>query len=382
MQGAWAVWVLTWLLVWRMTGAVAVVETPDDCQMSAAGGGGDKVSLVCRLRTINSELDTTNFSVIPARVTISLQVECSDVLFFQSALRNKSFIQLTRLQQLRIEYCKIGEVPRDAFAGLSNLKNLTLKTYNTDWSAMTLTIAQDAFFYQHKLENLDLGDNNIWTLPPQLFCNLGNLTTLNLSRNKLQDIGDLSFSHTVSKCAPSLRTLDISLNHFNSIPALAFAALKNLTELNISLNGVQDLADQALFGMYSLEVLDISGNLLSTLPPELFKENKRLTKLYARNNSITVLAPGLFTGLTMLLELNLADNDLTNTWVNSETFMDLLRLASLDLSYNKISRLDAATFRDLTNLQVSLNTSLIDINVLSFALLIMIVKSKETAGNI
>ncbi|KAA0191870.1 hypothetical protein HAZT_HAZT003855 [Hyalella azteca] len=198
----------------------AAIDTPDDCQMT--GAGGDKVSLICRLRTINSELDTTNFSVIPARVTISLEVECSDVLFFQSALRNKSFVQLTRLRQLQIEYCKIGEVPRDAFAGLGNLQNLTLKTFNTD----------------------------------------------------------------------------------------------------------------------------------CTLPPELFKENKRLTKLYARNNSITVLAPGLFTGLYMLLELNLADNDLTNTWVNSETFMDLLRLASLDLSHNKISRLDAATFRDLTNLQV------------------------------
>ena len=351
---AWALWVLQWVMISRVMGASvgAAIDTPDDCQMT--GAGGDKVSLICRLRTINSELDTTNFSVIPARVTISLEVECSDVLFFQSALRNKSFIQLTRLRQLKIEYCKIGEVPRDAFAGLRNLQNLTLKTFNTDWSAMTLTIAPDAFYHQHFLEYMDLGDNNIWTLPPKLFCGLGNLTMLNLSRNKLQDINDLSFGHAVSKCAPRLRQLDLSYNHFNAIPAFAFAALKNLTTLNVSLNGIQDLADQALFGMYSLEVLDISGNLLSTLPPELFKENKRLTKLYARNNSITVLAPGLFTGLYMLLELNLADNDLTNTWVNSETFMDLLRLASLDLSHNKISRLDAATFRDLTNLQVSI----------------------------
>ncbi|XP_018015030.1 toll-like receptor Tollo [Hyalella azteca] len=349
---AWALWVLQWMMISRVMGASvgAAIDTPDDCQMT--GAGGDKVSLICRLRTINSELDTTNFSVIPARVTISLEVECSDVLFFQSALRNKSFVQLTRLRQLQIEYCKIGEVPRDAFAGLGNLQNLTLKTFNTDWSAMTLSIAPDAFYHQTVLENLDLGDNNIWTLPPRLFCGLGNLTMLNLSRNRLQDINDLSFNNAIKKCAPRLRQLDLSFNHFNVVPPFAFSALKNLTSLNLSLNGIQDLADQALFGMYSLEVLDISGNLLSTLPPELFKENKRLTKLYARNNSITVLAPGLFTGLYMLLELNLADNDLTNTWVNSETFMDLLRLASLDLSHNKISRLDAATFRDLTNLQV------------------------------
>ena len=351
MQGMWAVWVLllSWALMMPQIWGGAV-DPPDDCQMT--GAGGDKVSLVCRLRTINSELDTTNFSVIPARVTISLQVECSDVLFFQSSLRNNSFIQLTALRRLTIEYCKIGEVPRDAFAGLSNLQNLTLKTYNTDWSAMTLSVAKNAFMYLHKLEYLNLGDNNIWTLPPRLFCDLDRLTYLNLSRNKLQNINDLSFSRVIGRCSPRLGKLDLSLNHFSCIPPSAFAALKNLTFLNISLNGIQKIEDQAFFGMYSLKVLDISGNLLSTLPPELFKENKRLTELYARNNSIAVLAPGLFTGLNMLMKLNLADNELTNTWVNSETFMDLRILASLDLSRNKINRLDPATFRDLTNLQV------------------------------
>ncbi|XP_045590749.1 toll-like receptor Tollo [Procambarus clarkii] len=339
-------------LLWAVAGNVGPeYHTPDDCQVTSLAGT-DLVALLCRLRTINSELDATNFSVIPTRNTVKLRIECSDVLFFQSALQNKSFVRLRELQELDIEYCKIGEVPREAFLGLTNLRNLTLRTYNTDWSAMTLKIANDAFREQRNLQRLDLGDNNIWTLPPALLCHLENLRLLNLSRNKLQDVTVLSFSQVEHICAPGLRSLDVSFNHLVSVPAFAFAALKNLQMLNMSLNGISKLEDKALFGMYSLEVLDLSGNLLTALPPELFQENKRLTKLYIRNNSVSVLAPGLFTGLSLLLELELTDNQLTNTWVNSETFTDLLRLASLDLSNNKITRLDAATFRDLTNLQV------------------------------
>ncbi|XP_071521732.1 toll-like receptor Tollo [Panulirus ornatus] len=345
------VWSLATLL-WTVTGSVGLdYHSPDDCQVTSLPGT-DLVALLCRLRTINSELDPTNFSVIPTRNTVRLRIECSDVLFFQSALQNKSFVRMRELQDLDIEYCKIGEVPREAFLGLTNLRNLTLRTYNTDWSAMSLKIASDAFRDQRNLERLDLGDNNIWTLPPALLCHLENLRLLNLSRNKLQDVTVLSFSQLEHICSPGLRSLDVSFNHLVNIPEFAFAALKNLQILNVSLNGISKLDDKALFGMYSLEVLDLSGNLLTALPPELFQENKRLTNLYIRNNSVSVLAPGLFSGLSLLLELELTDNQLTNTWVNSETFTDLLRLASLDLSNNKITRLDAATFRDLTNLQV------------------------------
>lgn len=349
----WILWV--WCLaalLWAVTGNVGPdYHTPDDCQVTSLPGT-DLVALLCRLRTNNSELDATNFSLASTRNTVKLRIECSDVIFFQSALQNKSFVRLRELQELDIEYCKIGEVPREAFLGLTNLRNLTLRTYNADWSVVTLKIANDAFMDQKKLEYLDLGNNNIWTLPPALLCELENLRLLNLSRNKLRDVTVLSFSQAEHICAPGLRSLDISFNHLVSVPAFAFAALKSLQVLNVSLNGISKLEDKALFGMYSLEVLDLSGNLLTTLPPELFQENKRLTKLYIRNNSVSVLAPGLFTGLSLLLELELSDNQLTNTWVNSETFTDLLRLASLDMSNNKITRLDAATFRDLTNLQV------------------------------
>jgi hypothetical protein len=48
-----------------------------------AGVGPNDVALHCRLRTINSQFDQTNFSVVPREHTASLTIECSDSLLYQ-----------------------------------------------------------------------------------------------------------------------------------------------------------------------------------------------------------------------------------------------------------------------------------------------------------
>lgn len=47
------------------------------------GAGANDVALHCRLRTINSQFDQTNFSVVPREHTASLTIECSDSLLYQ-----------------------------------------------------------------------------------------------------------------------------------------------------------------------------------------------------------------------------------------------------------------------------------------------------------
>lgn len=48
-----------------------------------APAGSYDVALHCRLRTINSQFDQTNFSVVPREHTASLAIECSDSLLYQ-----------------------------------------------------------------------------------------------------------------------------------------------------------------------------------------------------------------------------------------------------------------------------------------------------------
>lgn len=134
-------------------------EAPDDCQWwireAAVSGGQDEVALTCNLRTINSEFDTTNFSVIPSEHTTSLRIECNPELMSRSSLDDRSFVHLTKLRELELEHCKLGRWPSGTLVGLRDLRNLTVRTHNTAWPAMNLDFAKDSFSPVRQLERLD-----------------------------------------------------------------------------------------------------------------------------------------------------------------------------------------------------------------------------------
>ena len=67
--------------------------------------------LMCNLRTINSEFDQTNFSVIPSLGTVSLSIQCAEIINQESKLLNHSFQHLHQLEDLSIKHCKLGFQP-------------------------------------------------------------------------------------------------------------------------------------------------------------------------------------------------------------------------------------------------------------------------------
>ncbi|KAF2880127.1 hypothetical protein ILUMI_26047 [Ignelater luminosus] len=330
-------------------------QAPDECKWVVESGGADEdVALVCRLRTINSELENTNFSVIQPQHTVRLRLECSDALFFQSSLNAGSFRPLVELRELSIEYCKIGNLSDGAFRGLKELRNLTVRTHNTDWSAMTLEVSPGVFTDELRLlERLDLGENNMWSLPEGVLCPLYSLEILNLTRNRFREISSFRFAHNPSeRCGTSLRLLDLSRNNIDRLPSGQLSGLARLQKLYLQGNGLSYLADRALEGLSSLNVLKLSDNRLVSLPPELFSDTRDIKEMYLQNNSINVLAPGLFSELTQLLVLDLSHNELTADWINTATFAGLIRLVVLDISYNRLTKLEPSVFRDLYSLQI------------------------------
>uniref|UniRef100_A0A182SQG3 TIR domain-containing protein n=1 Tax=Anopheles maculatus TaxID=74869 RepID=A0A182SQG3_9DIPT len=333
-----------------------VNQAPDECRWD--GYSEDDLTLLCRLRTINSELENTNFSVLHPENTVRLRLQCNDGLFFQSSLSPGSFKQLTKLHSLSIEYCKIANLSEGSFQGLKQLTNLTLRTHNTDWSSISLDIAPLVFNSElAKLQRLDLSQNNMWSVPDGFICPLSRLTYLNLTHNRLRDLSVFHFSASLStrlskKCGSSIVTLDLSHNTIDNLPPAIFSGLGKLTDLRLHSNGLNYIADRAFEGLVSLSRLEISLNRLTNLPPELFSEAKHIKEIYLQNNSLNVLAPGIFSDLKQLLVLDLSNNELTSEWINPATFRGLTKLILLDLSNNKISKLEPTIFRDLTSLQV------------------------------
>lgn len=343
-------------------------QAPDECkwysvtadgeqEVSAGTPDDQEVALVCRVRTINSEIEKTNFSVIQPQYTVKLKIVCGETFFFKSSVNPGSFQTLIDLRDLSIEFCKIGNVTAGAFRGLRQLRNLTFVTHNDDWAGMNLNVYPNVFADDlHVLERLDFSCNNIRTLPDGVFCPLQNLVYLNLTRNKLSSLESLQFgtvdNEAYSKCGGNLRVLDLSNNSIEMLPQKVFFRLIQLEELYLQDNLLVMIADHAFDNLSSLSMLNLAHNKLVYLPPELFTNARDLKEIHLQNNSLNTLAPGLFHDLAKLLVLDLSENELTEEWINSDTFTGLIGLFMLNLAGNNITKLDSFMFRDLYQLHV------------------------------
>ena len=324
---------------------------------------GSEMVLTCHFRTLNGPLDSgANLSLIPVDQTIGLALICEDILF-ESSLPNRSFERLHQLRELYIERCKLSELSADVFYGLTELRQLTVRTRNTDWGDLSLRLSPTVFSPIRRLEQLDLSENGLTMLPSPLFCSLSRLQFLNVSSNVIGDVASFGFSAKSSYDQPTsssvdcrrldaITHLDAAHNRIKVLTDRGFGRLHRLQNLNLRHNLIVRAEETSLAGLGELSRLDLSNNQLVALPARFFQAVKStLTELYLQNNSISVIPPGLFSGLSQVTVLDLSHNEVTSHWIGPNTFSDMSKLLSLDLSYNKLTRIDATAFRALYTLQ-------------------------------
>ncbi|XP_076047634.1 toll-like receptor 6 [Oratosquilla oratoria] len=349
MMGSWLVFTISFVFAIAPADAIASFVSGDDCQQFSSDG--TKMSLACSLRTLAG---TTLFSEIsPAGVeSVSrLTVTCNDVYFYESFLEAASLHGLSSLRSLSLEYCKMGSLKTSAMEKVRNLRNLTVRTWNSDWPMMSLTMEPHVFRPLRHLERLDLSTNNMWELPQGALCHLSNLKSLNLSFNRLHDLTKLGYGGG-GGCTADVTSLDLSSNDVTILPSGVFSGLSRLSVLSLANNELGKIDDDALVGLEALRDLDLSHNRLVALPEDAFRPTPQLMFFRMKNNSMSVIAPELFRGLGQLMELDLSHNELSSSWLSETVFQGLIRLMRLDLSHNNISQLHQHVFQDLYSVQV------------------------------
>ncbi|XP_064121443.1 toll-like receptor Tollo [Macrobrachium nipponense] len=336
-----------------------------ECESQALSSSDRERILTCSLKTLDEDVRVANLTSVSVENVVRLTVVCNEVYHFESVLKSTSLSGFQRVKEFNVEFCKISELDENAFVNLRNLRNLTLRTRNSDWPVMSLTANSEVFRPLHQLERLDLSMNNIWELPAGAFCHLASLKFLNLSHNHLQAITQLGFgqnaaasidrassSGALASCRSDISSLDLSSNDVTVLVSGSLQGLTHLQHLFLQNNELGKIDDNAFYGLGSLRTLDISDNQLVALPEDAFLHTPGLMNCRARNNSLSVLGPGLFRGLDQLVELDLSHNELKSEWLTSTIFQGLIRLMLLDLSHNKISQLNQQVFRDLYSVQV------------------------------
>lgn len=293
-----------------------------------------------------------NLSLIQADHTISLTLICDDS-FAESKLDNSSLSHLRNLKSLTIEACQLSYLNGDELSGLESLRNLTIRSYVPTRGYRTLWLNHSSLKHLRKLEQLDLGFNNLVDLPADLFCPLTSLKVLNLTHNSIAGFGSLGVvDHTFGHlCSQELQELDLSFNRIDFISQTGVANLKNLRSLYLQNNQIAEVSEISLSALHRLQIINLASNQLNHLPSRLFRDSIELQELHLQNNSIASLESGLLGGLSKLLLLNLSYNQISSENINSETFADLIRVIILDLSHNRLTRIDKLFFVNLYSLQ-------------------------------
>lgn len=231
--------------------------------------------------------------------------------------------------KIKIIFLKIffNSLLRNLFLDLCRLivKPLPKNIRHIDVSYNLLTEVPDWLHGCHQLRTLYANNNNITTLPDNLFLNEnGMLHTIQLACNRLTKL-----PHMPRKLLP-LQELYVNGNQIEDLPEFFFTACENLILLNVSSNK-----------LLTLPIID--GN------------RSQLERLYATNNSLTDRVLDTLISLTSLRILHLAYNRLTTF---PETCVsNWPELEELNISGNKLQHLpdNLSNLRNLRVLRVHSN---------------------------
>ncbi|TRY62943.1 hypothetical protein TCAL_07279 [Tigriopus californicus] len=307
-------------------------------------------TIVCHMNSLSDPQPPQNTDFSQAK---KIHVKCTDTFFTESQLKSEQFGNLPFLESLDIQFCKLRQVPSRTFSGLTNLRQLTIQSHNSEWSSVLMEVDAHSFQNLEHVQSLDLAHNNIWSMPSEVLCSMSKLLEANFSNNHLLEVSDLGLSSRKG-CRTTLNSLDLSNNHIGSIQDGDLIQTPNLTKLSLAGNRISIMGDRSLESLTNLEELNLSDNQLAALPPTIFNRSQSLHRLELQNNSLTLLPSGIFEGLSNLVVLNLSRNAISSHLLSKDTFSGLKNLQVLDLSWNEMTKIEDTTFQHLASLR-SLN---------------------------
>ncbi|XP_066585681.1 chaoptin [Prorops nasuta] len=328
-------------------------------------------------------LQTHTFVDLSSITTINLEDNAIE------RIERRAFMNMNRLKYINLRGNRIRHLTDEVFQNLPDLEFLDL-AYNDlsefdfasfdqvgTLSSFRVNVSHNEIFrlwvnttgmftpptatggsVQSNIKSLDLSYNNITDIMRYYFKPVEySLTHLYLSHNQLSNVTQGVFGNM-----PHLQWLDLSYNDLVEIDFDCFRNTKNLQVLYLSHNDIMDIPAEALRPLKKLRILDLSHNRLRSLPDNMFMDSN-LESLDLSHNQFMRLPIKVMSASTAasLSTLDMSWNFLSGVHTTDAIFR-LKGLTWLDLSYNRLVRLDDGVFSDLeylTYLDLSHNKQLI-----------------------
>ncbi|XP_069767547.1 leucine-rich repeat serine/threonine-protein kinase 1 isoform X4 [Narcine bancroftii] len=262
----------------------------------------------------------TGFLHLPKLQKLAASSNFLNVLFDEGKATN--WIGLRKLREVDISDNRLEVLPTvflHCFKSLSSLgaSRNALKHFPEPWacplkfcnfSRNSLESLPNTLgiFWKNSLKEADFSDNLLRELPPNVF-ELQALNSLKLSGNQL-----LSLPSVDRWQCPSLKSLDLSRNHFGKVDEPArmrkvnffTVRLKRCSEMVSAIEFPQILGD-------CLEILHLDSNFLDSVPQSVCSLHS-LTELYLSNNPGIRELPAELGQLANLWQLDIEQLNITN----------------------------------------------------------------------
>jgi Leucine-rich repeat (LRR) protein len=234
------------------------------------------------------------------------------------------------LELLSLRNCKLTTFDSGA---TKNLKSLT----SLDLSGNQISVLPiDVFEPIPDLNFLNLSNNKLVELDDDIFAENINLDRIVLDNNpldhlpKFQANGELFKTYTFSCKNCGLKSIDV------------FENMRDLITLDLSNNQIQDI-DGIFTKMQALKELSLSNNQIRTVGVNSFAANSSLKTLDLSGNPLLPLDPVVFATISYLKKLNISNSNLEQLWTNHNA-----NLPSLEELYAKDNKLTVVTVDDVS----------------------------------
>ncbi|XP_020807240.1 phospholipase A2 inhibitor isoform X2 [Drosophila serrata] len=247
--------------------------------------------------------------------------------------------------------------------------DLTFKTIKLEHNNLTSI----SILPKYSVENLYLAYNQITDIADGAFQNLTEMTTLDLSHNKLTakalrpDVFKGPYTVHNFKALEKMKALNLGNNEIHSLDADLFEHIPNLEELILCSNTFQvidKLTETAISGLNSLKTLDISYLEIEDLPETVLHGPRDLDDLIASGNLFRQLPKAL--KYAKNLERLVLDENPIESLEGNNVFPPMANLRYLRMSYMpnlfKIGNGALSELQNLTELVLSDNKVLNEID--------------------
>lgn len=246
---------------------------------------------------------------------------------------------------------KLQQVPDFLFESMPNLQIINF--LRNEIQMITL----EDFVGSTQLKQIDFGKNKISILPNGVFSHLEHLVKLDLHKNQITTIAEDLFVMNTKLEHLILNYNPLSMVNFNGLPASTKVDLTR--EKVIELNVCNRNSTHVLDGFYNVEndkfenlrYLNASYNQLTKIHSSVRKEMPNIEVIDFSYNKIVLIDQDAFEGVPIRF-LNLSHNKIGK--LERITFSSLQSLETLDISWNEIASLDLTTFsthQKLSNLE-------------------------------